>query len=133
MQPWAWFSVTPARWRAQPAPGACPTANSSTPSSAGKTSQELEKQGEEVEPALRKALLDGPPLEACLRIERILGRLDGEWLRTQRALEALELAGTSAARKVLEALAGGAPEARRTREAKAVLERRTPARAGGVP
>jgi hypothetical protein len=89
----------------------------------------LEKLGEAAEPALRKALDDRPPLEARRRLERVLEKLSSGWLRTQRALEALELAGTPAARKVLQPLAGGAPEARLTREARAALARGAPPRA----
>jgi hypothetical protein len=47
----------------------------------------------------------------------------GERLRTLRAVEALELIGTPQSREVLRHLAGGAPEARLTREAEASLRR----------
>ena len=40
-----------------------------------------------------------------------------------RAIEVLEHIGTAEARQVLKSLANGAPEARRTREAKSSLER----------
>jgi predicted Zn-dependent protease len=57
-------------------------------------------------------------------------RLRLEWkdpsahsVRTLRALEVLELAGTQQARQVLQELAKGAPEAQLTQEAKAALER----------
>lgn len=53
------------------------------------------------------AVTDGPP----------------QPLAELRAVWALEVNGTPAARNVLEALAGGAPDARLTREAKEVLER----------
>jgi RNA polymerase sigma factor (sigma-70 family) len=99
-------------------------------------SQELERLGEAVEPALLKWLEGQPSLEVRQRLEQLLDKLSSEWLRTLRAVEALELAGTPAAEKVLQALAGGAPEARRTREARAALERftrRRPARAKLVP
>jgi hypothetical protein len=44
-------------------------------------------------------------------------------LRDHRAIQALEHIGTPAAKDLLEALAGGAPDARRTEEAKAALRR----------
>jgi hypothetical protein len=46
-------------------------------------------------------------------------------LRQLRAIEVLERAGTAQAKKILSKLAGGAPDARLTREAKAALERLT--------
>jgi RNA polymerase sigma factor (sigma-70 family) len=91
-------------------------------------SQELEKLGEAAEPALRQALAGLASLETRKRAERLLNKLDPEWLRTQRALEALELAGNEQAKTVLQALSRGAPEARRTREAKAALGRWAPRR-----
>jgi WD domain, G-beta repeat len=88
----------------------------------------LEELGESAAPALRKALADGPPMEARERIEDLLRKLQqpaglSEQLRLLRAVEALECAGTPEARRVLEKLAGGVAEARLTREAKAALER----------
>jgi hypothetical protein len=47
-------------------------------------------------------------------------------LRAPRAMEVLEQAGTAEARKLLETLAHGAPEALLTREAQAVLGRLAP-------
>jgi hypothetical protein len=89
---------------------------------------ELEKLGEQAEPALRKALLGSPTLEARGRIERVLGKLNaalpsGEELRALRAVEALEAMGTAEAMGVLAPLAKGSPGARLTEEAKASLER----------
>ena len=46
-----------------------------------------------------------------------------EEARAIRVVEALEQAGTAAARGLLTDLAGGVPEARLTREAKAALQR----------
>ena len=55
---------------------------------------------------------------------RLLERLAGApRLRWLRALEVLEQVGTAPARKVVEALAHGAPEAWLTREARATLRR----------
>jgi RNA polymerase sigma factor (sigma-70 family) len=89
----------------------------------------LEKLGDLAEPVLREALARGPTLEARRRIERILAQLTGpvtnlEVLRSLRAVEALELAGTPGARALLAELAGGASGARLTQEAKAALARR---------
>jgi hypothetical protein len=83
--------------------------------------------GEQVEAALVKALADRPSLEARRRIERVLEvirtTLPPERLREVRAAEALEAIGTSEARRLLEELVRGAPEARLTREANASLDR----------
>ena len=46
-----------------------------------------------------------------------------EALRAVRSVEVLERCGTPAARQLLETLAGGAPAARMTREAKSALQR----------
>jgi RNA polymerase sigma factor (sigma-70 family) len=88
-----------------------------------KASQELARLGEAAEPLLRKALEAEPSAEARRRLNEALEKLspEGERLRTERAVEALELAGTPEARRALEALAQGAAAARRTREAKAAL------------
>src|SRR5262249_2066928 len=88
-----------------------------------KAAAELQKLGELVEPALRQALEKKPSVEVRRRLSELLDRLSAEWLRTQRAVEALELMGTPEAQKVLKKLAQGAPEARLTQEAKAALQR----------
>jgi WD40 repeat protein len=67
------------------------------------------------------------------RLNRLLAQADGlehapDRLRTFRAVEVLERLGTTDARRVLERLAGGVPDARLTREAKAALERLQPTR-----
>jgi hypothetical protein len=69
-----------------------------------------------------------PQPEAKWRINELLERLDRPefspgMLRAVRAVEALEHTNTPEARRLLEALAGGAPEARLTRDAKASLKR----------
>jgi RNA polymerase sigma factor (sigma-70 family) len=86
--------------------------------------RELATLGEAVEPALRRALEGRPSAEARRRLEGLLAGDPAERLRTERTLEALELSRLAEAEQVLEALAKGNPEARRTREAKAALERR---------
>jgi WD40 repeat protein len=92
--------------------------------------QELTNLGPLVEPALRTALDQSPSAEARRRIGQLLAELEtpgvtgkGEPLRTFRALEALEHIATPEARQLLTKLAGGAPGAEQTREARAALER----------
>jgi WD40 repeat protein len=90
---------------------------------------ELAKMGDAAEGALRAALAGTRSEEVRRRAERLLDGLrpakSPERLRALRALEVLERLDTRPARAVLEALAGGDPEARPTREARA-----TPARLG---
>lgn len=89
--------------------------------------QELMQMGEQVEPALRRALEEKPSLEVRRRIQEILVSLRGvptaQTLRTLRALRILERIGTPEARRILQKLAGGAPAASPTREAAAAVER----------
>ncbi len=91
-----------------------------------KAARELENQGESAEPALRRALRGTPALEVRRRIDQLLEKLvcpSGDILRQERAIEVLEHLGSPEARQLLHQLAGGAPEARLTREAKAALDR----------
>jgi RNA polymerase sigma factor (sigma-70 family) len=93
-----------------------------------KAERELARLEELAEPALRKELTKRPPVEVRRRVEKLLEPLEkalltGERLRAERALEVLEHVGGAAARRLLRELAGGAPEARLTREAGAALER----------
>jgi hypothetical protein len=95
-----------------------------------KASRELEALDKLVQPALRRALQGHPSPEVRMRVERLLAKLETavaspEQLRSLRAVEALEHLGTPAARRLLAALAQGAPEARLTEEAKASLGRLT--------
>jgi hypothetical protein len=92
--------------------------------------QELRRLAETAEPALKKALAGAPSPEARRRIEWLLGALREERLRPPadrrravRAVEVLERIGDAGARRVLAALARGAPEAQLTIEAKTALER----------
>jgi hypothetical protein len=89
---------------------------------------ELEALGEMAIPAVREALSRNPTTEAQRRLTAVLERVDqgilaGAELQNLRALEILEHAGGSEARKVLEHLADGAPGARCTQDARAALER----------
>jgi dipeptidyl aminopeptidase/acylaminoacyl peptidase len=91
-----------------------------------KAVEELEKLGGEAEPALRQALKAEPSREAQRRIQELLEKLPS-WpaarLQTWRALEVLEHIDTAAGRQLLEKLAGGAPGAWLTEEAKAIQRR----------
>jgi RNA polymerase sigma factor (sigma-70 family) len=86
--------------------------------------------GDVAEPALRKAAAGQPSPEVRRRVETLLKQLDSSQspslLRSVRAVEVLEHIATPEARQLLGKLAGGAPEARLTREAKAALERNKP-------
>jgi hypothetical protein len=65
-------------------------------------------------------------IERAPRIEEILERTtepSPERLRSWRATKVLEQIASPEARRVLQSLAAGAPEARMTREAKAALKR----------
>jgi hypothetical protein len=94
-----------------------------------RASRELFALGRDVEPALAKALLATKSAEARARIRSILERLNkGEGkakslLRSLRILEVLEDIGTPAARTLLEAVAGGDPDAEVRLEAQAALKR----------
>jgi WD40 repeat protein len=78
-------------------------------------------------PTLQKALKGKPSAEVRRRVTRLLEQLDQgktpEQLRSLRAIELLERNGTPEARKVLEELAKGMPEALQTQEAKSCLDR----------
>ncbi len=91
-----------------------------------KAMRELERLGESAENALRRVLAKPQPLEMKRRAEQLLEavrRRVPERLRALRAVDVLEQVGTPEAREVLRALAGGAPEARLTQEARASLRR----------
>ena len=86
--------------------------------------KELEKLGETAELALRQALTEKPSLEMRQRVEKLLDQIgEAHQLRQGRTLEVLEQIGDPASRRLLMALAEGAPLARLTLEAKASLQR----------
>ncbi len=104
-----------------------------------KATARLAEFGELVLPELRKALAARPSVEVKRRLEGLVERaVAAEWdppgarLREIRAVEALELAATADARRTLEYLAGGAPAARLTREARASLDRLARRQGGAV-
>jgi WD40 repeat protein len=89
-----------------------------------RAARELERLGEVVVPALRKAKKGKPPLEQSRRIDQLLDKLAGaEQVRASRSVAVLEQIGSPEARKILAQLATGDAEARLTQEAKASLER----------
>ena len=97
-----------------------------------KAARELTALGERATAALRKALAGARSPEARRALQALLDRQaradqtpTGERLRGLRAVEALENAATPQVRRLLAALAAGAPEACRTAEAKAALNRLT--------
>jgi RNA polymerase sigma factor (sigma-70 family) len=88
--------------------------------------RELREMGDQAEAALRRALKGTSSPEVRRRVEGLLASLravpPGETLRTLRAIHALERMGTPEALRILRKLAGGAPAARATRDARAALE-----------
>jgi RNA polymerase sigma factor (sigma-70 family) len=94
---------------------------------------DLELLGQPALAHLRQALTQKPGARLRKRLEELIRNIDGptigpSTLRAFRALEVLETIATPEARRVLEALAGGAPGARLTREAETALERLRKAR-----
>jgi RNA polymerase sigma factor (sigma-70 family) len=90
--------------------------------------KDLDKVADLAEPFLRKALEGNSSPEARQRIKRLLAKAKGmdlsaEQRRQLQALEALEHCGTAEARRLLEDLAGGAPQAQLTRQAADTLKR----------
>jgi RNA polymerase sigma factor (sigma-70 family) len=83
----------------------------------------LEKMGPTVEPALRKSLESKPSLEVRRRVEAVLAKFANERLQLIRALEAMERMNTPQARRLVTALAKGAPGAWLTEEARAIEKR----------
>jgi hypothetical protein len=87
----------------------------------------LEEAGEVAKPLILAALANDPTAEVRGSLERVLEDLEArdysrEEVRYLRALEVLAHTGTSESERVLEALAGGAPEARLTQESKSTLQ-----------
>jgi hypothetical protein len=87
-------------------------------------SAELASYGEAAEATLRAALKNVPSAEARKRLERLKERsLPAQVVRDLRSMEVLEQIGSPQARRLLEGLAKGSPEAMLTREARASLGR----------
>jgi WD40 repeat protein len=91
-------------------------------------SKELVRQGKVAEPALKRLLNGRPSAEVRRRAEGLLARLK-EWSlspedrQALRALAALERIGSGDARRLIEQLAEGQPDALLTREARAARRR----------
>ncbi len=93
-----------------------------------KAADDLRKLGSAAEPVLRALLAGSPPLEVRRRVAPLLEPFDGTnlsggRLQTVRALEALERMQDAGARRLLRALADGAPGVWLTVQAQAVLRR----------
>jgi hypothetical protein len=92
-----------------------------------KAAAELEDFGEGAAPLLREALKKPLGLEARRRVEGLLAQVDPlksmQSHRLLRTVEVLEAIASPEARRLLETLAGGLPEARLTQEAKGSLQR----------
>jgi hypothetical protein len=93
-----------------------------------KAMADLAQIGERAVPALDKALGGNPALETRRRLQDLRKGLSnpvlkGERLQGFRAIEVLERIGTPEARRVLQALAAGAPGALATTQAQAALAR----------
>jgi sugar lactone lactonase YvrE len=90
--------------------------------------KELQRLGEAAEVGLLRAWAGKSSLEARRRLESLLVELESrsqlpDQLRWMRGLEALEHSGLPEARRLMEVLAKGAPEARLTIAAKGSLAR----------
>jgi WD40 repeat protein len=93
-----------------------------------RATNELTRFGPAIEVVLRDELKKKPALEKYRRIEQVLQRIyagpSGDYLRALRAVEVVERIRTPEARRVLERLAGGMPEAELTQQARGALRRR---------
>jgi RNA polymerase sigma factor (sigma-70 family) len=90
-------------------------------------SKALIEAGTLIEPPVRKALADKPTAESRERLEKVLSSISRnptlKDVRYSRAVQAMEMANTEAARKVLEEWAGGVAGAWLTVDAKLALDR----------
>jgi hypothetical protein len=94
-----------------------------------RASAELEELAEAALPALKEAKSDPGSAQRRRRAEALSEKLSVAppgplLLRGQRAVAALEAMNTPEARRLLESLARGLPEARLTKEARAALGRK---------
>lgn len=93
-----------------------------------KSYRELEQLGPDAQVVFRESLANAPTFEVRKRLETLEGRSpmpvrSPEMRRVVRAVALLEQIDSPDARRVLESLFTGAPEARLTQEAKASLDR----------
>jgi hypothetical protein len=94
-----------------------------------RATRELEKLEATIEETLRQAIEHSASTEVRTRATAILAKIlpnrSPALVRQLRAVEVVERIGTPSARRLLASVAGGAPGARLTGEAKAALERLT--------
>ena len=84
-----------------------------------RATKELRELGFAAFPALKKALADNPPEELRARAERLLAATTSpDVRRAERAVEAMQLAGTESARKVIAEWAKGPADETLTKAAK---------------
>jgi hypothetical protein len=93
-----------------------------------RATKELSRLGEAALPVLREGVAGKLSPEAGRRAEQLLAALSdlpltGERVAMVRGFAVLERADTPEARALLQQIAGGLPEARLTREARATLDR----------
>ncbi len=93
-----------------------------------KATRELEQIGDLAAPALKKSAATSASAEARRRAAQLLDGLSqpvhkSQRLREIRSLELLERIGSDEAKRLLELLSKGAPDAALTKDAKATLER----------
>jgi WD40 repeat protein len=89
-----------------------------------RAAKELAQLGEAAEPTLRQALAAKPSAEVRRRLEEFLEQIEALAVgRRSRAMEILEQIDSAESRRLLTALAHGAPGARLTVEAQAALDR----------
>jgi RNA polymerase sigma factor (sigma-70 family) len=94
-----------------------------------RASRDLRRLGTRAIPYLQKTMANPPSLEVGRRAEALLkdvGRPDPALARHSRSVELLEHLASPAARRVLRALAGGAPGQALTEQAQAALRRLPP-------
>ena len=99
-----------------------------------RAAKELERLGESVLPALRRALADRPSPELRRRLQQLVEQLQAQArqeLRCLRAIEVLEHIATAEAHAIVKRIAQGLPEARQTRAAQETLRRQP--RVAGAP
>jgi WD40 repeat protein len=88
-----------------------------------RANQQLAGLGPAVEGELRRAMAGTLSVEVRRRVEKLLQLVERQQVRGRRAVEVLEWINNPAARQLLEALAGGTPEASITQEARTSLSR----------
>lgn len=88
-----------------------------------RTREKLTEMGPAIADELRKLLAENPSTEVRTSVLQILEPIENKHMAGPRAVEVLERINTPAAKYVLERIAGGAPGAALTQEAKLSLAR----------